>query len=60
MDEMKGELGHGWPMSPFTFTSIGYLKIKRDLGAPWGSKGKVAPSGRRQPPLGCRRQRDKK
>ncbi len=33
MEEMKGELGHGWPMSPFTFTSIGYLKIQRDLGA---------------------------
>jgi hypothetical protein len=32
MDEMKGELGHGWPMLPFTFTSIDYLKIKRDLG----------------------------
>jgi hypothetical protein len=60
MDEIKGELGHGWPMSPFTFTSIGYLKIKRDLGALGESRAKVAPSGQRQPLFGCRRQRDKR
>lgn len=28
---MKGGLGHAWPMSPFMFTSIDYLKIKRDF-----------------------------
>ncbi len=55
MDEMKGELGHGWPMSPFTFTSIGYLKIQRDLGALESPE-----RGKRQPLFGCRRQRDKK
>ncbi|HAS8241449.1 TPA: hypothetical protein I7742_21095 [Vibrio vulnificus] len=48
---MKDGLSHTWPMSPFMFTSIDYLKIKRDFRG----------AGRVQKLLfSCRRQCDKK
>jgi len=55
MDALQAMLVHGRTFMAFTFTSIIILKIS----VMEGRRG-VPRGGRRQPPFGCRRQRDKR